>query len=101
MSIERMLTSKQAIKENIDPTGKQWGVAPLKGTALCVIGIVNAEEERIEIPANLPKPFVGKFTAPSKAQDAIRKFLSREWRKNDEAAKKAATKRVTNASEES
>lgn len=92
-----VLNRNLAIKENVDPFGTKWGIAPIKGFSLYQIGKVNTDEDKVELPKAYPKfegvsDMSGRFTSPSRAQTAIQAYLHQVWDKNDREAREAAGK---------
>lgn len=90
------LEREQAISDNRDPRGVQWGIFPQKGRALYLIRATKLDEESkvVEDPKyQIPEECVGEWTHPDKAQFAIRQYLKRMWDMSDEQAFKNAKRR--------
>lgn len=73
-NVQERLTKDFAFKNNIDPTGRKWGIGKVVGTALYHIDVVDG-------PAvgSKPKDLNSKYTNPTLAQKAIEKYLADMW----------------------
>lgn len=94
-TVTEKLTRMNALKENMDPFGKRWGIASAPGGyALYAVGqVVEGEFEDIDGAPAKPKVNIdikypdeclkGMFTNPVKAQQAIRVWLDKAWEMSD------------------
>ena len=81
--MDQMLTRTLAIKENMDPMGRKWGIGKVRGTALFHIDVLEGSKV-----GALPEALKGKFTNPTLAQKAIEAFLTERWDESDKIAEK-------------
>jgi hypothetical protein len=102
--VNKLLTKETAIANKTDPFGKKWGIRADRETALYSIANIDDDGE-FRIPRSLPDTMLeGQFTKAVLAEEQINAYLSKAWKKNDEAVAKAekplAKKKVEDKTED-
>jgi len=87
-----VLERATAIPKNIDPTGRQWIIKFVRGSAC-----VRAEPKPFRKGFTCPKIFEGVWTSRVKLQEQITLHLERSWDASDLAALKAQRKKDAGA----
>jgi hypothetical protein len=91
MSTPAVLTRADSLPNNIDPNGRRWAYFSADNNLL-IIRPVRVDSEGQEFPdevTKIPTDVEGYFTSITRANAAIKNYLSRMWDYSDEQTAKA------------